>query len=54
MSTKFSRLKLVISNGAIQHDSHFAAKVPKDGAEEESNDGGEKEPNGIVRRVPPV
>jgi len=47
-------LKLVISNGTIQHDSHFAAKVPQDGAEEESNDGSEKEPNGIVRGVPPV
>jgi len=45
---------LDISNGTIQYDLHFAAKVPKDGAEEESNDGSEKEPNGIVRGVPPV
>jgi hypothetical protein len=43
-----------ISNGTTGHDLHFAAQVPKDGAKEESNDGSEKEPNGIVRRVPPV
>ena len=43
-----------VSNGAVSHDLHFAAKVPKDAAEEESNDSSEKEPNGIVRRVPPV
>jgi hypothetical protein len=45
---------LAISNSTIRHDLHFAAKIPKDGSEEESNDGSEKEPNGIVRRVPPV
>jgi hypothetical protein len=36
------------------HDLHFATKVPEDGAEENSNDGCENEPNSIVRRVPPV
>jgi len=45
---------LATSNCTIQRDLHFAAKVPKDAAEEESNDSSEKEPNGIVRRVPPV
>jgi hypothetical protein len=43
-----------ISNVTVCHDLHFATKVPKDGAQEKSNDGGEKEPNSIVRRVPPV
>jgi hypothetical protein len=36
------------------HDLHFATKVPKDGAEEKSNDGSKKEPYGIVGRIPPV
>jgi hypothetical protein len=43
-----------ISNDTVRHDLRFAAEVPKDGAKEESNDGSEKEPNGIVRRVSPV
>jgi hypothetical protein len=41
-------------NGTFWHDLHFAAKIPEDGAEKESDDSSEKEPNSIVRRVPPV